>query len=51
MTGMQIQAAGNTHKGSAKPDDPVYKEGWHIHLPKSAPKSNEPSKSTPPKQA
>jgi len=37
-------------KGWRKPDDPIYKTGWSIHIaPLSPPKSKAPSKLTPKK--
>jgi hypothetical protein len=31
-TGTQTGKAGNTHLGAAKPDDPVFKEGWTVTM-------------------
>ena len=45
----QTKKAGLTWLGPAKPDDPVFKEGWLITLPLSGRRSLKPSKSTPDK--
>ena len=47
MTGKQTQAVGNTSLGLAKPDDPVFKEGWSIYMPPpSGRRSSTPSNDT-----
>jgi hypothetical protein len=43
-----IRQAGNINLGSAKPDDPIYKEGWTISPGGLRGQSRKPTNSTPP---
>ena len=46
-TGPKTTKGGSTYQGPAKPDDPVYKEGWTITVGGLQGRSS-PSGSTPP---
>jgi hypothetical protein len=47
-TGPKTRQAGNINRGWAKPDDPIYKEGWTISLGGLRGRSKTPTNSTPP---
>ena len=49
MTGTGTGTGKVIHRGLAKPDDPVFKEGWTVTLPQSGRRSSTPSSSTPAK--